>query len=198
MSNQFNILFASDRSYSAHLATALFSLLEHNPKWQFYIHVATTDLTDQDVDILNDITSSFGVKLKVHYLSNTMFYGLVLNHHFTNANYYRIFADELIPADSVLYLDADLIVVDSLDDLFGTNLGDSYLAAVENPGFNRHDELGMDRESKYFNSGVMLINLKKWREDGIKDAVINLVRERPEAIHFVDQCGLNGVINGKW
>jgi lipopolysaccharide biosynthesis glycosyltransferase len=44
----------------------------------------------------------------------------------------------------------------------------------------------------------MLINLPLWRLESVKSRVIDLVKRKPEAIRFVDQCGLNSVVNGRW
>jgi lipopolysaccharide biosynthesis glycosyltransferase len=97
-----------------------------------------------------------------------------------------------------LYLDADIIVTGSILDIINTDLNNKYLAAVENPGFNRHKDLGMNPKSRYFNSGVMLLNLDMWRRSNLKVRVVDLIKEKNEAIHFVDQCGLNGVVDGEW
>ena len=89
-------------------------------------------------------------------------------------------------------------MTESLDGLLEVDLGEHFLAAVEDPGFNRHKKLGMKLNSKYFNSGVMLINLRKWREVDVRSAVIDFVKARANLIEFVDQCGLNGVVDGNW
>ena len=123
---------------------------------------------------------------------------MVTNHHFTKANYYRLLISKFIEDDIVLYLDSDIVVNRSLKGLFDINLGSSYIAAVLNPGFHRHQELKMNLDSEYFNSGVMLINNKLWKIYNITDKVIKFVDDNQSVIQFVDQCGLNAVINGKW
>jgi lipopolysaccharide biosynthesis glycosyltransferase len=82
--------------------------------------------------------------------------------------------------------------------LYSTDLDGYYLAAVNTPGFVAHKDLEMSENSRYFNAGVMLINLDMWRRDHIKERVIEVVRKKPWAIQFADQCGLNSVVDGKW
>lgn len=195
---RFPILFATDIGYVRHLAAALYSLLENNPSLTLEIFVITSAMPNYDRNFLTQICESFNTPIKFLQLDDSCFDGLILNHHFKKSNYYRLFADELINADKCLYLDADIIVQGSISELVNTDLQETYLAAVENPGFRRHLELGMKQESRYFNSGVMLLNLRKLRSVGIKERVVAFVRENREAIHFVDQCGLNGIVDGDW
>lgn len=194
----FPVLFAADAGYAPHLASALFSLLQNNKSLQIRVIVFTAALPKQDEYKLQKLCDRFEVSLDLKYLEDKWFDGLILNHHFRKSNYYRLFASDLIDDDKCLYLDADIIVSGSISEIINAELDRTYLAAVENPGFNRHKELGMTPGSKYFNSGVMLLNLGKWRSADLKERVISFVKEKPEAIHFVDQCGLNGVVDGEW
>lgn len=194
----FPILFATDVGYAPHLGSALFSLLQNNKHLQIRVIIFTTELPIKDRYKLQELCDRFESPLEFIYLEDIWFDGLILNHHFKKSNYYRLFAADLINNDKCLYLDADIIVTSSISGITNTKLDGKYLAAVENPGFNRHKDLGMQLNSKYFNSGVMLLNLEKWRTTNLKDRVISFVKEKPEAIHFVDQCGLNGVVDGEW
>ena len=49
----------------------------------------------------------------------------------------------------------------------------------------------MKSSAKYFNSGVMLINLDYWRANNVKEKVIDFISRKPEVIRFADQDGLN-------
>ena len=196
--NNLTVLFATDQGYVPHLATAIFSLLENNKKLKINIVVFTSKIKPDDQKKLEEISNLFKTHIKFEFLDDNLFDGLILNHHFHKSNYYRLFAADLIDADKCLYLDVDLIVTGSLDGLLEIDLGEHFLAAVEDPVFNRHKKLGMKLNSKYFNSGVMLINLRKWREADVRSAVIDFVKARANVIEFVDQCGLNGVVDGNW
>ena len=97
------------------------------------------------------------------------------------AHWYRIFLPELLPdVDRVLYLDGDLIALESLAPLWSTNLGDNYLGAVTNvfqsDHLNRPHELGLSEPSSYFNSGVLLMDLAAMRRDGCTEEVTRVAR----------------------
>jgi|SRR5580658_9986507 lipopolysaccharide biosynthesis glycosyltransferase len=193
-----NVVFASDANYVVHMAVAMYSLFKNNPELKFDVHVVNSDIDAKIWGRLESMVSEHGHKLIDVRISEKHLEGVVLGSHFTKANYYRLFIADEIAAATALYLDSDLIVCDSIREIYGTTLDNSYLAAVLSPGFDRHAELEMSIESKYFNSGVMLLNLELWRRDSIAARVIDLVKRKPSAIQFVDQCGINSVLDGRW
>lgn len=193
-----NVVFACDRNYVQHLAVALYSLFENNRDLSIDVYVLNTDLEQAAFDKLSLIAARFGQKIFGVNVPLHEVEGLVTGFHFTPANYFRLFIPEKLPFSRVLYLDSDIVVNGSIRDLCQIELDDYYLAGVREPHFQRHAELEMSEDACYFNSGVMVINLPKWRSDHIKERVIEFVKRKPEAVILVDQCGTNSVINGKW
>lgn len=197
--NKFTVVFASDPGYLVHLTVTVKSLLDNNLSSFISINVITGDSKDPRWKILMGVVSGFrNAKLFIHNVDDKDISILKTNYHFKVSNYYRLFCESLINEDKVLYLDADIIVKQDISDLFNIDLDGYFLAAVENPGFDRHESLKMNYKSRYFNSGVMLINLSLWREKGIFSKVVDFVSAYPNAVQFVDQCGLNAVVDGKW
>lgn len=84
----------------------------------------------------------------------------------------RMILGQLLPAtiDKVLCFDSDLLIVDSLDDLWNTQMDDTYLAGVINGVGDKvlTKMLHVSDDIRYFNGGVYLINLKLIRKDGIE------------------------------
>ena len=185
-------------SYAEHLAVAMCSLFETNGDLRFDVYIVNSDIDRKTWDKIAMLAERYGHKLIDVRISDQALTGVVLGHHFSKANYYRLFIPEELGAAKALYLDSDIVVNGSIKELYEVILDDCYLAAVINPGFDRHEELEMSKESKYFNSGVMLLNLTKWRQDGVKARVIELVKRKPDAIQYVDQCGINSVVDGRW
>lgn len=193
-----NIVFATDQNYIRHLSVALISLLSTNKGLNFKIHIINGGIEKEAWQKLKQIIVGYKAELLDICIDDSIFEKLTTNHHFTKANYYRLLIPEFIAADKVLYLDADIVVNDSIEELYNTDLEDYYVGAVESPGFTGHAALKMAKNSKYFNSGVMLINNCKWRKKSLCNKVVNFVDKNEPAIQFVDQCGLNGVVNGHW
>ena len=194
-----NVVFASDKGYCAHLSVAMCSLFENNKGARFDVYIISGDMDKTSWHKLERLTGRYGHRLIGVKIADHECEGLVTTYHFTKANYYRMFiADKLANVSKILYLDADIVVNGSIEDLYSTNIDDYYLAAVINPGFDRHKDLEMSEESRYFNSGVMLLNLAKWRLDHIRERAVALIRRKPWAMQFVDQCAINSVVNGRW
>ncbi|MBA2846979.1 lipopolysaccharide biosynthesis glycosyltransferase [Methanococcus maripaludis] len=195
----FNIVFATDKNYIQHLGVAVCSLLENNKDSEFDIYILNNGIDTTQYKKLETIVSRYGnTKLINIEIDDSMFEKLITNCHFTKANYYRLLISYFVKKPKCLYLDADIVVNGKIDGLYCQDINEYYLAAVENPGFERHKELKMNENSKYFNSGVMLINILKWEQENLKENVVKFVFENKEAIKFVDQCGLNAIVNGQW
>jgi hypothetical protein len=112
-----------------------------------------------------------------------------------------------LPAElgRVLYLDVDLLVMSSLEQLLTTPLGDDQiLAAVPDAYIDSFwapqgpplDLAPDDTSAPYFNAGVMLIDLPRWREEHVSERSLRLLEERE--LRFIDQCALNIVTAGRW
>lgn len=192
------IVFAIDKNYIKPLAVSIVSLLDNNTDSFFNIYIMYHEIENRKLEVLKKIieryeTSLSFIKIDINEITN-----LKTNYHFTYANYLRLLIPDVIGEDIVLYLDVDIVVTGSLIELYNFYDNNTYVSAVEVPYFNRHDELEMNKKSLYFNSGVMLINCRMWKKDNIKEKVINFIENNKSNVEFVDQCGLNSVIDGKW
>lgn len=193
-----NIVFASDQGYIPHLVTAICSLIRSNYDEVLDIYIINTDIDGLAWDKIVSLSESPKHKFIDVKISDKDVENLVVNDHFTKANYYRLFIPEKINSSRALYLDSDIVVVQSIKELYEVDINNFYLAAVDDVGFERHDELEMSHDAKYFNSGMMLLNLDAWRNDSVKDRVIEFVKRKADYILYVDQCGINAIVNGLW
>ena len=133
----------------------------------------------------------------------------------------RLFTADLLPAGvrRVLYLDCDTVVLKPLRRLWETELGKAdsagtgsagpvvagkagtgfVMAAVQEPTIYEEvkEYLGMRKEDPYFNAGVLLIDLKRWRTERLTDKVISYYAEIAEQSLFNDQDALNGLLKGR-
>ncbi|BAY23462.1 glycosyl transferase family 8 [Calothrix sp. NIES-2100] len=141
-------------------------------------------------------------------IDNTLFENLVLTRHLTVSSYYRLMITQVISQDldKVIYLDTDMVVVGDLEELWNIDIGDNYALAVQDDvelyismsdGLRNYQELGICPDEKYFNSGLLVINLEKWRNENIGNKVIEYIRQNREFVRN-DQDGLNAVLAGKW
>ncbi len=195
---KYSVVFATDENYIQHLSVALTSLLINNDDCKFDIYIICSGMSEENFVKLKSIGNKYQATLNQIVVSEEFFGTLVTNHHFTKAMYYRLMIPSFIQEDKVLYLDADIVVNGSVKNLFSIDLEGKYIAAVLNPGFQRHQELKMNFDAKYFNSGVMLINNKLWKSDNLAKNIIEFIDLKSNIVQFPDQDGLNAVINGNW
>ncbi|WP_319421892.1 glycosyltransferase family 8 protein [Pleurocapsa sp. FMAR1] len=125
------------------------------------------------------------------------------------ASFYRLIIPELLSSkfEKAIYLDCDLVVKGNLGELWQTNIGNNYLLAAQDTwipyvssstGKLNYQELGIESNAKYFNAGVLVINLKKWREDRLSDKAIKYFAQNIKHLGWYDQDVLNALFIGKW
>jgi lipopolysaccharide biosynthesis glycosyltransferase len=112
---------------------------------------------------------------------------LVVNH--------RLFASSFLPEDldKIVYMDVDVVVLASLRELWNLPLNDYFVAAApdHNMRLSHRRAIGLPEDFPYFNSGVLVMNLRKWREDKITEKLLPIAVEIKDNIDFPDQDVLN-------
>jgi len=120
--------------------------------------------------------------------------------------YIRLFIPYFMPQEieRVIYLDVDMVVLGNIGDLWNTDLSGNIIGAVQDTfgtafyGIKNHKDLGISEDSKYFNSGMLLIDTIEWRKNGITEDIIVCLQNNTEFAQYPDQYGLNVVFANKW
>ncbi|HAF62581.1 MAG TPA: hypothetical protein DCK95_09695 [Anaerolineaceae bacterium] len=124
-------------------------------------------------------------------------YPVPTNTHFRKVNYYRLIIPSLFPnLDKAIYLDVDTIVKKSLRGLFNIDISNYFLAAAKSSNSEMNiKRMELPETASYFNSGVLLINCKKWRQQNIEQEFFKFIKNSPlEKLRNVDQDVINGVL----
>jgi lipopolysaccharide biosynthesis glycosyltransferase len=195
------ILCACDDAYVPHTATMLCSLLEHNSVSR--IHIFHGSSARDGLRKLETFVANYGSAVANYEMASEHFEDFRADKWVSIATYYRLIAPRILPTDidKVLYLDSDIIVRGSLSDLWNTELRDYALAAVEeDPRLlgRQLSLLGLTQGTKYFNAGVMLINLDYWRRHNIPEKAIAFIKENPTKVEYWDQDALNAILSTRW
>lgn len=117
---------------------------------------------------------------------------------FTMYTLYRLILPQLINEDKLLYLDADAVVNGNIEDFYNTDMTNYYVAGCEDIGadsYNLKAPLGIRKNEPYINAGVILMNLKKIKEDKIDSKWI--YEMNANAYLANDQCIVNKTCKGK-
>lgn len=198
-SEQINIAFAIDVKYTPHLETLIKSICYYNKNVNFYV-------------LHNDIPQEWfeGIRCKLEKMGNNLFSIHIsddifkdyktLEHISSSSSYYRLMIPKLINQARVLYLDADIIVNESLSDFYYSDLNGALVGVVKDYGLGEYfpfPYLDASVSKKYFNSGVLLIDCAKWRNEGLVDTLLQTVEEYGDQVLYGDQCILNIVLREK-
>jgi lipopolysaccharide biosynthesis glycosyltransferase len=178
----------------------LHSVLAHNAERGVEIHfMHGPDVSRRSEEQLTEMVEREGGRISFLRIPDERVEGLPTKGFTRKATWYRIFLPELRPdVDRVLYLDADLIALEPLDELWETDMGDSYVAAVTNV-FEHHyahrpAELGLAGPHVYFNAGVLLMNLDLMRRDDCSQRLLDYGVAHARELLWRDQDTLNVVL----
>lgn len=192
-----HILAASDQRYAPHMAVMVHSLLQNNAAApDIVLHIAL-DAPAMHKDLIRAVCERFGrtfVDLPIPERARS-FPSNKVHGNASPSTYVRCCASEVLGPglDRVLYLDSDMIVRQPLDALWTTELGAASLAASACHATIKRDDFMAGFDNRYFNSGMMLMNLDAWRARDIPAACTAFAERHPEKIVWWDQCVLNHV-----
>lgn len=204
--NEFNIAYGADKNFLFGTGVSIVSVLLNNKDTSFHFHVFTDALTSKQHTLFSDLVINYNCKISVHILDTESLKKLPTNKLWSNAIYFRLVIADFFyeKADRVLYLDSDVICNGSLVEFQKLNIDDYAAASVT----DRDSELWEKRASElncpeikngYFNSGVMLINIKKWHSDYITSKTMGLLSDKnaKSKFSYYDQDALNIALAGK-
>ena len=180
----------------------LHSLLEQEDRGTVridYLHDGGTP--DSGRRRLARMVSRMGGEIEFHLVPDRWVEGLPIADFTRKATWYRIALDELLPdADRVLWLDVDLLVMDSLQSLWEVPFDGNLIGAVTNvpPGpdreYTERPELGGDR---YFNAGVLLFDLAAMRRESVGPELREYAVRHADRLKWRDQDALNEVLHAR-
>lgn len=171
LEQQLVIACATDDGFAPHCGTMLQSLLKQSAHQDSEIHIlhGQQRLSQDQTKRLRQVVERVGASVLFHEISEEQIQRFPRD-RFHEACWYRILLPELLPdTKRILYLDADILITDTLIPLWETNLQGRILGAVTNPLYpfmkNRGVEvLGLAHARDYLNSGVLLMDLVMMRQ----------------------------------
>lgn len=194
------VVFSCNNKYTTPLCTTITSILKNaNPNDEFKFYILNTK---ENLNYINKrLISKFNQKkASITYVTldnqKELFKKMPLTNscsHVSVETYYRLLLASLFPQyEKILYLDCDTIVLSPLRQLYSTNISEYYCAGVKDI-LAEDSTKRLDLE-KYFNAGVLLVNLERWRRDNIEQKLFDYVKENYDKIVWVDQDVLNVVL----
>lgn len=207
--SKIDIVAVTDKWFVMPTGVMMYSVCVNNPNVDIVFHILTDDsVTSKDRQDIKDVVVPFNRKSVVFYsvkeeITKFHFPPLDENSSITFTTYYRLWFTELLPKsiDKILYLDGDVIVRHSLLPLWNTDLNNYPIAAVPVDTLKVTDDfysrLNESPQLGYFNAGVLLVNLKCWRESQVVKDFVGYMQDHFEDILYADQDILNYVFMKK-
>ena len=194
------IVCSTDDKFVQHCIIMLTSLVIHNRDVRIYI--LTEKLDKKNIQLIKDEILPYGVDLHFIQVDSDIIKSLPMPEtdtlkHISYATYYRLLMGKILPKDEnkVIYLDCDIIINHSIQELWNTDINKYALGAVIQIGDNEDcQRLGISEGKGYFNAGVLLINLDYWRSHNIEERLLEYIATHREKIKFHDQDVLNASI----
>ena len=179
-----DVALVLDRRFALHSCVTIVSLLKNNPGHHFVVHCLHRDVPGSDWKKIETATRFAHCDLRP----------VRVKRDYPSAHFYKLAVAEQVEAERVLYLDSDVVVSASLEDLWMCDLEECALAAVDDIG--PIDPPMMSPGAAYFNSGVMLVDLKLWNAHRLSAKVWDWTRACGLPLHqiYYEQHGLNACV----
>ena len=196
------IAFGCDAGYLQPLTIAISSVLTsaRDPK-RLRFWLVTKSLDSAALAPLQTLIRNRGATLETRTpMEAVAVERMPLGEHFTEATYYRLMMPEVLPdaVTKLIYLDSDVIVRHPIEDLWAVDLEGLSTAAVFNPRALNYRQMGLDRESDYFNAGVLVMDLGAWRKQRIHQRALQFAVESSDQLLCADQDAINHILAGAW
>jgi lipopolysaccharide biosynthesis glycosyltransferase len=215
LQDSIHIVCCSDEQYMPLTATMLMSLVRNHTSHEllnvYIINNGVSQATQHNIDNLFSSENIVINWLPVDPKQIPSILEISDQYENISCHYYRLLTPYLLSQKitKVLYLDVDLVILKDISELWKIDFNNHIVAATQDflescgNAISNCIELGIDPRAKYFNSGVLLIDLKKWREQDISKKVIRCRLSNEEAVrassHYsYDQFGLNIILVNQW
>lgn len=200
-----NVMYATDENYAEIAGISMESLLSSNKEIdEITIFIVEDGVTDESKDKLRQTTDKYGrnivfiPKPDIRKLTGTE----LLTLRWSDSAFSRLYLDLVFEnhkeVKKVLYLDCDTMIVDNLEHLWDIDIEDYLGAAVLECMSNLHKKIvGGKAQDNYFNSGVMLLNVERWKKEKAAELCTNYISSKNGKIEYVDQGVINGVLTDR-
>jgi lipopolysaccharide biosynthesis glycosyltransferase len=196
-----HVVSLADNHYAQHLAVTLVSMLaNHKSGSEIRIYVLSTGLAEANQDKLSASVSPYGAHISFIFIDGAAYENFCLFNYVNRETFVRLATADVLPesVDKAICLDSDTVVLGDIAEMWAIDFQGKAVAAVTDVGaLYRCGDLGMS-VNRYFNAGIYMINLAKWREQAIGARTMEYISRNTERLIYLDQDALNAVLDGDW
>lgn len=196
-----NIVYTLNDKFVPQVATGICSICENNSTEKLTFYLIASGVSQKNQKQLKKFVAGYNQKIKIIEIDNIRQY---LNFNFDTTGWNqivlaRLILDVLLPNNltRVLYLDGDTIVRGGLTELYHTDMEDLVIGASVEPTASQSHKQRLGINGVYYNAGVLLINLQKWREKKTGRRILDYYADHNGKLFANDQDAINGALHGE-
>ena len=198
-----HILVTCDENYLSPLMVMLYSLRQNNRNKAFKIWLIHESISQESIQLLNNFNDSLDFEFEDIQIQDLLFEDAKTQDRYPKEMYFRLLCAQILPNDleRVLYLDPDILIINSIESLWETELNGQMIAASTHTGLidiaTPINKMRLSTDHGYFNSGVMLIDLNMAR-DIIKEEDIQETLEKSNLYLLLPDQDVLNYLYGKY
>ncbi len=193
------LLVTVDENYLYPLHIMLTSLSLNNPGETFSLYIMHREIPGSGLEAVAKHCEAIGCRMISVQVDDSCFHGAPTMKQYPAEMYYRLLAPLLLSSNlsRILYLDPDILVINPIRPLWETDMKGNLFAAASHQGktelINGVNQVRLGTDSKYYNSGVLLIDLERGRKEIISKQIFEYVNEHGKGLLLPDQDILNAL-----
>lgn len=197
--NSFHIAFGVDENFIRPMGVAITSIILNNEDEPLVFHLFLNAISKEDHDRLKKLADTDNVLLCIYMIDHAAFPPLQTTWNYTLATYNRFIVAKYLRTKikRILYLDADIVCKGKIAELKQMDFEKNIAIVVHDQGkfIKTYLEKMNLTCGKYFNAGMLYIDLIAWNDEKISERAIELLQK--EKFFLLDQDALNILLDGK-
>lgn len=191
-----DIVYATDNNFIDVLHASIASLYDTNGDLDLDVWIIADNVTDTNKEKIDNLTTKYKQK-EINWIENVEIPFKLKLDRGSVSSFSRLFLGEALPKEvtKVLYIDCDIIIMDSLRELFSMEFNESIVQGVSDVLNKEYKKvLEIPANKPVFNAGVLYIDLEKWREERVEEKLISVIQKFNGNIIQGDLGVLNAVL----
>lgn len=186
-----NIALGMTPEWFEYAQVTIASVLSHaSSEDEYYFYILANRFEENDIDAFNRLKKMRSIEIEFLKIDDSYFEGAIHDWLGVSSSY-RLRLSTLVPESKILYLDSDIIARKDIAELYNFDVSDYYLAAVEDKcSIMMKTRVGLTSEDTFYNGGMQLMNLDKFREDNLETIIMEKLRA---SSFYTDQDVINDV-----
>jgi lipopolysaccharide biosynthesis glycosyltransferase len=193
------VAYSCNDYYIPQTGISIISLCENNKKAdEIVIYLIGKDVSSENINILRTIVESYDREF-VYMDFDSIAYDInisAIGRHIETI-YAKVYFSRIPNLDKIIYFDSDTIIDGDLTPLWNINLDECYLGAVQTLCDSRiKNELGLNKESPFFNDGMAIINVDYCRKNNLIEKIHEVIKKYNGNPPVLSEGALNVVCQG--